>query len=214
MLGKILNIAPGNDPSKSSKTEIYKKGKNRFKYNFKTEDSFKISPAFDFIKKIGWNISAINLPGNNSVKIIFAVEKFEFHVLINLDLIFNLSFINYEIYFRQGEGKTFFSLFRVKFNNKKFSKEVVVSRMEGLKLFAASISGLENEIDFSDENKNYLLNHLLSKINEQLIDDFTYLNNSLLLFLDKLFGVSIEKEKFALSEEGDAAYLLKVNVVR
>lgn len=191
MLEKIINIKPAvsYQGGKKSYSSSYEKFLNKpFARNAFGADSLAFSPAAVFLSKIDWRLKEIDISENEKLKINFYIENIEFETNIDFSEIENLS-----------ERKYLVSKNLENTDEKKRAEFIILLKKDKIALtenyLNDELNGINNFLqrifisDFSftlTSNDGYLINDLLSGIEDKLREEFNNIDSALFTFLNKL----------------------------
>jgi hypothetical protein len=176
-------------------------------------DSASFSPAMELLKILDWDTYKMEYPAKNKLVLTFSIEGLEFHTSFNTDTLNTLSVLNYEIYNRAitGDCSVFF---RNKFSSSDISDHPTKRKLVGLHQLFVRIAVYEKEISGDVLNEYSFIKNLLSDNAHNINSDFSFINNSLINFLNKLLKSNINKASLICPEEEDPFILLKVKFTK
>jgi hypothetical protein len=209
MLSRIVNIDLNNNHPRDN-IILAKNFKENPPVHKNPEDSALFSPAMEFLKILGWDMSKLEYQAKNKLNLKFSVDGLEFHTSFNTDTFPTLSYISYEVIKREL-SEEIIATFRVKFNRTRYYSQLNKKKLRGIHLFFQNI---DSSKEVSDEilNESSSLNNLVLGIADIINSDFSYINNALMFFLNKLLKLNINKEEISNSVEEDFFVLLKIKL--
>jgi len=210
MLNKISNIALQSNVSKENLSWT-KHIRENSSLHESSVDSASFSPAMELLKVLEWDNYKMEYPAKSKLSLKFTIEGLEFNTYFNTDTLDILSVINYEVYKREISGESA-AFFRVRLNRSGVSETLVKRKLKGLHELFQKISEYENEISDELINESSFLNNIVSGIAQSINSDFSFINNSLIYFLNKLLKMNINKESLLYPDDEDFFVLLKVKI--
>ena len=188
MLERIANISLESDFKKSRRGNTYGKFKRGIYAGatFDINDSISFSPASKYLSRANWLLKEFHQSNEGKIIIEFNYAGFSFDVSLDLETLGSINSIVYKIS-KNGIDNPF---------EKKISatfKVTIGKGSNGLPL-QKELRGLEqlfyrfNSLELGNELNSYnyeLIDTLLEGMYSLLQNDFEYLNNTLLQFLEK-----------------------------
>jgi hypothetical protein len=188
MLERIANISLESDFRKSRRGNKYSKYKSGLYSGatFDVNDSISFSPASKYLSRANWLLKEFHQSKEGKIIIEFNYAGFAFDVSLDLETLGTINSIVYKIS-KNGIDNPF---------EKKISATFKVTIGEGSNghPLQKGLKGLEqlfyrfNSLELSNELNSYnyeLIDTLLEGMYSLLQNDFEYLNNTLLQFLEK-----------------------------
>jgi hypothetical protein len=212
MLIKISNITLQNNSLKDNLPWV-KPIKENSMLNSSSKDSASFSPAMSILKILEWDIDKVEYTSTNKLNLKFSIQGLEFNTSLNIDTLDTLSVFNYEV-FNSEVTSEIAALFRVNLNRSGISDTLIKRKLKGLHELFQKIASFEKETTEDLFNESSVLNNLVSGIAEDINADFSFINNSLIYFLNKLLKISFSKEKIMSVSKENFFILLKVKMKR
>lgn len=202
MLKRVLNISLSSDLHENLKLSIpvYKSRNMNHKNN---DDSFTSSSVYDLLSKTGLVIEKIESDGK-LFRIKFSSGDIFCNVSAEQEMLSNLKFINYKITY-----KDCVAFFKIKFNSQKFNSADFFNDLKGIRTFfkdllAGNIQGKKRIADGKE------LDSLLSENYDNLIKEFSFMNNLFLSVISRYLNLNLKTEYFKNNENEDLIILLEV----
>ena len=210
MLNKISNITPLNNGSKESLSQVKHYRENPLIHE-SLADSASFSPAMELLKILKWDSYKMEYPAKNKLSLIFSIDGLEFHTSLNVDTLDTLSVFNYEVYYREliGESSVFF---RVRLNQSALSNILTKRKLYGLHELFKDIAVHEKDTTEELFNESAFLNNLVSGLAGNINSDLSFINNSLIYFLNILLKLNFNKSNMILPDEENFFILLKIKL--
>lgn len=190
MLEKIINIKPALSYKGGRKAgSSFEKFLNKpFVQTAFGSDSLVFSPAAIFLSKINWHLKEIDTSEIEKLKLNFYIEDIEFETNIDISEIYNDNKRKFKVSkeFEVPQEKK-----RAEFIVTLNKEEIIITEdhlnenLEGTNKFLERIF----EADFSftlDSSEKYLINDLLTGIDEKMLEELKYIDAALLSFINKL----------------------------
>ena len=165
----------------------------------------------ELLKILEWDIDKMEYPSKNKLNLKFSIQKLEFHTSLNLDTLPTLSAFNFEVYNREVTDKTA-AFFRVNLNWSGISDTLIKRQLIGLLELFQKIAILKKVTTEELFNESSSLNNLVSGIAESINTDLSFINNSLIYFLNKLLKINFTRERMNSATEENFFVLLKVKL--
>jgi hypothetical protein len=191
MLGKIVNITPGSDYKHSGnpsgmQNDASKNASNSGNFS----DSVELSSAIRFLMQIGWNLKKLKHSPGDKIELVFCCSGIEFQTVIDIS---DPNFPSKFDYVLKKE--------KLHEDTKKYMEVFLSSVLTSMKNSTKQSSELNELNNFFDalfalvlERKDFLTNFDLNELSneiENISDDINYINNYLLLFIEKIIETKI-----------------------
>ena len=216
ILEKINNISTKSDYSQAVRTSNFGTIlSSTYTRKVDPHDSVDISPAFKFLNSVNWKLNEFKHIVDEKLFLGFTLSDIEFHTIIDLVNFENLDALNYNVIKisknNNPPGKIITDL-SVKIEQINYFKDPVLINFSALNILFQRIFKLNIYREILREEK-YFFDDLLEGIYSGIEEEFIYLNNHVLIFLDKLMGQRVGKNNSSQKDYGETVVVKKINVL-
>ncbi len=194
MLNKIINISPGSDFNHPNK---FGKNGRSFYHNsvneYNNKDSVNLSPAILYISRLNWHLKQIKNSSNDSIFIAFEIADLLFETTVEVGNLKSPEYLNYKIIKEKSRydiSKKFMAEITADIQKSNGSEIADVIKFNGLNTLFDRIFMLDVESEISLRD-SISLNNLFEGIEMKVEEEFNYINNNLIIFVEKLLEVKL-----------------------
>ena len=186
MLNRIINITPGSDYKHSGNSSgMQNDGSKNASNSSNSSDSIELSSAIKFLLQIGWQLKKFKHYPGEKIELVFCCSDIEFQTIIDLSDPNFPSKFNYVLKKEkqyQDEQKSM-----------EISLSSVLTSLKGNISKSPELNDLNNFFealfDLVLEKKDFLQNFDLNSLSgelENISSEIDYINNNILLFVEKV----------------------------